>query len=197
MKKHLSIGIKEHFNGCFSTIPDLTQDLNAMLQLKNQEIKRKSWFWCEAGMDLSLKGEPVEKLACEWTMARNVSECKPSWAEQQLFVSLQDTWASPGCTSFLRNLSLDLADFSNRAECMPPLPPPLDFSCVPLNKAVPTPRTPHLHELTSLSPPSRRNPRWVHGDKESPAVQTGLGGRLGCRRDTSASLLCRNQNICT
>lgn len=33
--------------------------------------------------------------------------------------------------------------------------------------------------ITSLTPPSRRNPRWVRSDKESPAVQTVGGRRRG------------------
>lgn len=33
--------------------------------------------------------------------------------------------------------------------------------------------------ITSLTPPSRRNPRWVRSDKESPAVQTVGGNRRG------------------
>lgn len=61
------------------------------------------------------------------------------------------------------------------------------------------PRTPHLHTLTSPTPPTKKNQRWVHGsDKESPAVQT-LGGEHsgGGWRDASAYLLYRNQTPCT
>lgn len=72
--------------------------------------------------------------------------------------------------------------------------PLLCWRCPQPNKAAVSSDPPSPHP-TSLSPPSRRNPRWVHGDKESPAVQTA--GRWGGGREGGVGLLERRISMFT
>lgn len=115
-------------------------------------------------------------------MARNIWECKPSGASQ---ASVPCPAPGHSIGFWLNCVSLDLLHFfscEGRNICRSP---PLDSSCVLLNKAAVSsdlspsnPRDPPP-STTSLTPPSRRNPRWVRSDKESPAVQTVGGNRRG------------------